>query len=113
MTGLWYRVGAAMAATIDEKLGRARDSKSDHWPRAPTAFFDAYLAVRRGSPGQRVDLSAVSWYTDKQGQRQSAQVKADVRRHAASRPSQLAKTASTTLGWMIRGLVIALLILNT
>jgi hypothetical protein len=42
---LWYRVGAAMAATIDEKLGRERFKKV--LAEGPAAFFDAYLALER------------------------------------------------------------------
>jgi hypothetical protein len=40
---LWYRVGAAMAATIDQKLGRARFKAII--AEGPDKFFDAYLGV--------------------------------------------------------------------
>lgn len=40
---LWYRVGAAMAATIDRKLGRARFKAII--AEGPDKFFEAYLAV--------------------------------------------------------------------
>ncbi|MGB3562387.1 MAG: DUF5700 domain-containing putative Zn-dependent protease [Thermoanaerobaculia bacterium] len=40
---LWYRVGAAMAATIDKKLGQ--EKFKEVIAEGPDAFFDAYLAL--------------------------------------------------------------------